>query len=87
MRVQGSGFGVQDCERSRLATHHPPPATRHYSPGRAERLLVWLGERLNPILVKEARQSLKSRQFVITFGLLLLCGWVWSFLGVALMGP
>ncbi|MFC1596943.1 ABC transporter permease [Planctomycetota bacterium] len=52
-----------------------------------ERLLVWTGERLNPILVKEARQSLKSRQFVITFGLLLLCGWAWSVLGLALMGP
>ena len=55
--------------------------------GLAERMLVWIGERLNPILVKEARQSLKSRQFVITFGLLLLCGWVWSFLGLAFMGP
>ncbi len=53
----------------------------------AERVLVWVGERLNPILVKEARQSLKSRQFVITFGLLLLCGWAWSFLGMAWMGP
>ncbi|NQT12189.1 MAG: hypothetical protein HQ582_05550, partial [Planctomycetes bacterium] len=55
--------------------------------GDLERLLVWTGERLNPILVKEARQSLKSRQFVITFGLLLLCGWAWSVLGLALMGP
>jgi len=52
-----------------------------------ERLLVQMGERLNPILVKEARQSLKSRQFVVTFGLLLLCGWAWSFLGLVLMGP
>ncbi|HUT88639.1 MAG TPA: hypothetical protein VMY37_04035 [Thermoguttaceae bacterium] len=56
-------------------------------PARAERLLVWVGERLNPILVKEARQSLKSKQFVLTFGLLLLCGWVWSFLGLAIFGP
>ncbi|MEX0727248.1 MAG: hypothetical protein WD065_13325, partial [Planctomycetaceae bacterium] len=31
---------------------------------------------LNPILVKENRQSLKSRQFVITFMLLLLVSWV-----------
>lgn len=56
-------------------------------PARAESLLVWVGERLNPILVKEARQSLKSKQFVLTFGLLLLCGWVWSFVGLAIMGP
>ncbi|MBC8356010.1 MAG: hypothetical protein H8E66_28875 [Planctomycetes bacterium] len=45
------------------------------------------GERLNPILVKEGRQALKSKQFVITFTLLLLAGWVWSMLGVALLWP
>ena len=45
------------------------------------------GERLNPILVKEGRQALKSKQFVITFTLLLLAGWVWSLLGVALLSP
>jgi len=44
-------------------------------------------ERLNPILVKEARQALKSRQFVITFSLLLIFCWGWSVLGVALMSP
>ena len=52
-----------------------------------ERLLVWGGDRLNPILVKETRQALKSRQFMLTFGLLLLCGWIWSILGVAVIGP
>lgn len=46
-----------------------------------------LGERLNPILVKEGRQALKSKQFVVTFTLLLLAGWVWSMLGVALLSP
>jgi len=55
--------------------------------GNLERLLVWTGDRLNPILVKEARQSLNSRQFGVTFGLLLLCGWAWSVLGLAMMGP
>ena len=44
-------------------------------------------ERLNPILVKEARQALKSRQFVITFALLLLSGWIWSLMGIALLLP
>jgi len=48
--------------------------------------MEWLGDRLNPILVKETRQALKSRQFVITFGLLLLCGWGWTIFGVAMMG-
>ncbi len=44
------------------------------------------GDYLNPILVKETRQALKSRQFVITFGLLLLCGWLWSMM-VLTWGP
>jgi ABC-type transport system involved in multi-copper enzyme maturation permease subunit len=52
-----------------------------------ERQLVRLGDRLNPILVKETRQALKSRQFVVTFALLLLCGWFWSIGGVAMIGP
>lgn len=46
-----------------------------------------LSEGLNPILVKEARQALKSRQFVVTFTLLLACGWAWSLLGIALASP
>jgi len=52
-----------------------------------EQSLVWGGDRLNPILVKETRQALKSRQFMVTFGLLLFCGWIWSILGVAMIGP
>lgn len=50
----------------------------------------WLAswaDRLNPILVKEARQALKSRQFLATFTLVLLCAWGWSLIGVALAGP
>jgi hypothetical protein len=54
---------------------------------RVERALVRSSEWLNPILVKEARQALKSRQFMVTFGLLLLFGWAWSLLGVALLSP
>ncbi|MBI1311322.1 ABC transporter permease subunit [bacterium] len=37
-----------------------------------------LTDRLNPILVKEMRQALKSRQFVVTFMLLLMVGWLVS---------
>lgn len=51
---------------------------------RFEWQLERLAERLNPILVKEARQALKSRQFVVTFSLLLGFGWGWTFLGVGL---
>ena len=51
-----------------------------------ERLERW-GEMLNPILVKETRQALKSKQFTITFVLLLLACLVWSIAGVAAVGP
>lgn len=52
-----------------------------------EQRLERTGEFLNPILVKEARQALKSRQFSITFSLLLLFGWSWSLLGLAWLNP
>lgn len=55
-----------------------------------QRCDAWLeraGERLNPILVKETRQALKSKQFLITFVLLLLACWLWSIGGVAIIGP
>lgn len=68
----------------------PSPAAARGQPGAvlraavtAERWLEILGERLNPILVKETRQALKSKQFVVTFGLVLLVAWLWSFLGLA----
>ncbi len=54
---------------------------------RFEALLARASDRLNPILVKEARQALRSRQFVITFFLMLIAGWVWSILGLATIGP
>ncbi|HEV3343313.1 MAG TPA: hypothetical protein VG125_23280, partial [Pirellulales bacterium] len=67
------------------------PRSRSFAAGNLwaeiERGLVWLGDRLNPILVKETRQALKSRQFIITFTLVLVLAWVWSIFGVALIGP
>ncbi|MFN0199777.1 MAG: ABC transporter permease, partial [Planctomycetaceae bacterium] len=42
-------------------------------------LSTWMekySDKLNPILVKETRQALKSRQFVATFMLLLLAAWL-----------
>ena len=44
-------------------------------------------DRLNPIMVKETRQALKSRQFVLTFFLVLIACWVASFAVVAIIGP
>jgi hypothetical protein len=43
-----------------------------------------LSDLLNPILVKETRQALKSRQFLTTFFSLLLCAWAWSLLSITL---
>lgn len=54
------------------------------------RIEEWLdraGDRLNPILVKEARQAMKSRQFVVTFSLLLIFGWLWTLLFIAFSVP
>ncbi len=41
----------------------------------------------NPILVKELRQSLKSKQFVITFMLLVTVAWLVSVFGLLMFGP
>ncbi len=48
--------------------------------------LEGLGDRFNPIVVKEVRQALKSRQFVGTFLLLLLAAWAGSIFGVSYLG-
>lgn len=45
------------------------------------------GEYLNPLLVKEVRQSLKSRQFSFTFTLVLCVAWAWSIGGIVHLGP
>jgi hypothetical protein len=66
------------------------PAAESAPPSRASKLeqkLERWSERLNPILVKEARQALKSKQFTITFSLLLSCAWAWSAIGVILQMP
>jgi hypothetical protein len=54
---------------------------------RVEPLLVRAGDRLNPILVKETRQALKSWQFTLTFVLLLVTCWIVTIGGVAWVGP
>ncbi len=52
-----------------------------------ERSLVRIGDHLNPILVKETRQALKSWQFTLTFVLLLATCWVVTIGGMAWIGP
>jgi ABC-type transport system involved in cytochrome c biogenesis permease component len=67
-----------------------PPVTSAAAPSSWQKwdaTLDWLSEQLNPIVVKEARQALKSKQFTITFGLLLVFGACWTALGVSLQMP
>jgi hypothetical protein len=45
-----------------------------------------VSDRFNAILIKESRQSLKSRQFVVTFLLLLAVAWVASVFGLLNFG-
>lgn len=54
---------------------------------RLDRSVNRIGDHLNPILVKETRQALKSRQFVITFSLLLLASFGWSVAGSVILMP
>jgi len=49
--------------------------------------LEHLSDYLNPILVKETRQALKSRQFISWFLLLLAACWIVTIGGIALIGP
>lgn len=48
-----------------------------------DRAASWLADRCSPILLKECRQALKSRQFLWTFLLLLLATLMWSFFGIS----
>src|SRR5262249_19282356 len=52
-----------------------------------ERFLIYAGDWLNPILVKETRQALKSFQFTATFILLLIACWIVTIGGFAFIGP
>ncbi len=45
------------------------------------------GDSVNPILVKETRQALKSRQFVVTFSLLLTAALGWTVVGSLMAMP
>lgn len=70
---------------------HPVPDARTGGWGerfrQMESALAAVSDRLNPILVKETRQALKSRQFGFTFVLLLILCWVVTIGGVAMVGP
>lgn len=54
--------------------------------GWLNRLNEWCSEWCSSILVKETRQALKSRQFIWTYFVLLLCVGVWTVLGLTYGG-
>ncbi len=73
---------------SERAQAKPSPFAAPAEPlGHWERRFDRFSDWLNPILVKESRQALKSRQFLTTFTLVLIACWSWSMLGVALRSP
>lgn len=53
---------------------------------RASHLLDELSDWMNPILIKETRQALKSRQFIVTFLLMLIASWLISVFGTLMAG-
>ena len=65
----------------------PRPSTWSRAWNAVEARLAALADRANPILVKETRQALKSRQFIVTFLVVLLGCWIVSFVGIAIVGP
>jgi hypothetical protein len=46
-----------------------------------------IGDAVNPILVKETRQALKSRQFLVTFSMLLFASLAWTIAGSMMSMP
>lgn len=54
---------------------------------RWEKMWLWASERINPIVIKEVRQSLKSRQFTISFGLTLIAAVSWTLIAISLTVP
>lgn len=63
----------------------PPPISRWLQ--RVDRRFEKIGDALNPILVKETRQALKSRQFVTTFSVLLFAALAWTIVGSLSLMP
>lgn len=65
-------------------------STPRQTPRWLQRLDAWcerVGDAINPILVKETRQALKSRQFVVTFSLMLFAALGWTVAGSLSLMP
>ncbi|MAT69768.1 MAG: hypothetical protein CMJ58_09610 [Planctomycetaceae bacterium] len=70
------------------SAHAPSePSWQARALARLEDGLAALTDRANPILVKETRQALKSRQFIVSFLVVLVGCWIVTLAGVAVIGP
>lgn len=63
------------------------PELRHPYLQKFDRWCDSVGDRINPILVKETRQALQSRQFLLTFSLILLAAVGWTIGGSLSLMP
>jgi ABC-type transport system involved in cytochrome c biogenesis permease component len=78
-----NNLSIPTIERSKVADNSLTPRWLEWIDGVCERI----GDAINPILVKEARQALKSRQFIVTFSILLLAALAWTIIGSLSMMP
>ncbi|MEZ6065727.1 MAG: hypothetical protein R3B90_08480 [Planctomycetaceae bacterium] len=77
------------ADAARLKPTFAPSDDAREAASLVEGPVTWLeraADRLNPIFVKETRQALKSKQFVIAFLLLVTAGWMITFFGVLAQG-
>jgi hypothetical protein len=78
---------MEDTSSTAREAVHPVRARAEAIWAAIERFLIYAGDWLNPILVKETRQALKSSQFTITFVLMLVACWIATIGVVAFVGP
>jgi len=87
--VSGEAVPTAALGPTEVTPHHPlaldPSGNGFWN--RIDRVTFGVTDRLNPILVKEARESLKSSQFLITFFLLLAATLLWTGIGIVFNAP
>jgi ABC-type transport system involved in multi-copper enzyme maturation permease subunit len=81
-RVALSGERMAGTDEAQSVHHICQEPTRLW-----EKLWLLSSNHMNPILVKEVRQSLKSRQFEVSFGLTLVAAIGWTFISLAVAVP
>lgn len=82
-----SGGASNQLSPSALGADSPSHRISEDPETKLDKVWTWISDHLNPIVVKEIRQSLKSRQFTISFGLTILAAVGWTIIAVSLMVP